>query len=145
MPSTRASSASPPTAPAPPPIAEVHDYRARYEAARPAPVPLLGALPAWAEQNVRRHGPPVVVIPRAPPRLRGRISALLDWELTHVGDPLDDLGAAVWSCLGLFEPEDVVAGYAGGRRPRRPQAALVLPRARLRDPVGDGGGVHPRR
>ena len=41
----------------------------------------------------------------------GRITALLDWELTHVGDPLDDLGAAVWSCLGSFDPDDVVAGY----------------------------------
>ena len=41
----------------------------------------------------------------------GHVSALLDWELTHIGDPLDDLGAAVWSCLGSFDPDDIVAGY----------------------------------
>ena len=59
----------------------------------------------------------------------GRISALLDWELTHVGDPLDDLGAAVWSCLGSFEPEDVVAGYeevAGPVDPKRLSYFLAL-------------------
>ncbi len=115
-------------------LAQVHDYRARYEAARPAPVPLLGALLAWAEQNVPKDdGHPVVLWgdPGAHNLLvsDGRISALLDWELTHVGDPLDDLGAAVWSCLGSFEPEDVVAGYeevAGPVDPKRLSYFLAL-------------------
>ena len=28
--------------------------------------------------------------------LDGRISAILDWELVHLGDPMEDLG---WICL----------------------------------------------
>jgi aminoglycoside phosphotransferase (APT) family kinase protein len=54
------------------------------------------------------------------------INAVLDWELTHLGDPLEDLG---WLCVrawrfgaappvGGFGPvEDLIAGYerAGGR------------------------------
>ena len=96
--------------------AQVRHYQELYRSARPGPVPLLGALLAWAEQNVPDDETTPAVLwgdPGAHNLLvaDGRITALLDWELTHVGDPLDDLGAAVWSCLGSFEPDDVVAGY----------------------------------
>ena len=97
-------------------LAQVRHYQELYRSARPAPVPLLGALLAWAERNVPDDGTAPAVLwgdPGAHNLLvaEGRITALLDWELTHAGDPLDDLGAAVWSCLGSFDPDDVVAGY----------------------------------
>src|SRR5262249_13738691 len=41
----------------------------------------------------------------------GRITALLDWELAHLGHPLDDLGAAVWACLDVLDPAEVVDAY----------------------------------
>ena len=41
----------------------------------------------------------------------GRVSGLLDWELAHLGHPLEDLGAAVWACLGRFDADALVAGY----------------------------------
>ena len=147
MPSTRASSASPPTSPAPPPLSPRCTTtgratrplgRRRYRCSVPCS-------PGRSRTSRRTTGAGRALgrsrRPQ-PPRLRRPISALLDWELTHVGDPLDDLGAAVWSCLGSFEPEDVVAGYEEVVGPRRPQAAHLLPRARLRDPVGDGGQRH---
>lgn len=97
-------------------LAQVHHYEQLYRSARAGPVPLLGALLAWAERNVPDDGTASVVLwgDPGPHNLLvadGRVSALLDWELTHVGHPLDDLGAAVWSCLGSIDSEDVVAGY----------------------------------
>ena len=97
-------------------LAQVRHYGELYRSARAAPVPLLGALLAWAEMNVPDDDSPAVVLwgdPGAHNLLvaDGRITALLDWELTHVGDPLDDLGAAVWSCLGSLDPGDIVTGY----------------------------------
>lgn len=48
-----------------------------------------------------------------------RVTALLDWELAHLGDPLEDLGwitqplrAAEHTIPGTWEPEDIVARYA---------------------------------
>ena len=97
-------------------LRQIQRYQALYRSARPTAVPLLGALLAWAERNRPDDATAPVVLwgdPGAHNLLveAGRISGLLDWELTHVGDPLDDLGAAVWSCLGSLEPDDVVAGY----------------------------------
>ena len=59
----------------------------------------------------------------APPSTRilledGRISALLDWELAHLGDPLEDLGwvtqplrAGEHTIDGAWEADDLVAHY----------------------------------
>ncbi|MGQ0632562.1 MAG: phosphotransferase family protein [Sporichthyaceae bacterium] len=55
----------------------------------------------------------------------GRISALLDWELAHFGDPCDDLG---WYTCSIYRAEHFPAGWgvedflaryvdAGGRAP----------------------------
>lgn len=48
-----------------------------------------------------------------------RVTALLDWELAHLGDPLEDLGwitqplrAAEHTIAGTWEAEDIVARYA---------------------------------
>ncbi len=48
-----------------------------------------------------------------------RVTALLDWELAHLGDPLEDLGwitqplrAAEHTIPGTWEAEDIVAHYA---------------------------------
>jgi len=97
-------------------LAEVAAWRSRYLAGRPGPVPLLGALLAWLERNAPEDaarpallwgdpGPHNVLV------ADGRVSALLDWELAHVGHPLEDLGAAVWSCLGRLDDREVVAAY----------------------------------
>jgi aminoglycoside phosphotransferase (APT) family kinase protein len=33
----------------------------------------------------------------------GRITAILDWELVHLGDPMEDFG---WACLRMFQNAD---------------------------------------
>lgn len=97
-------------------LEQIRHYERLYRSQRAGPVPLLGALLAWAERNVQDDAVAPVVLwgdPGAHNLLvaNGHVSAILDWELTHVGHPLDDLGAAVWSCLGSLDAEDVVAGY----------------------------------
>jgi aminoglycoside phosphotransferase (APT) family kinase protein len=101
--------------------AATHLELARWERVylrrRPGPVPLLGALLAWLGVHVPADdGPPRLLWGDAGPHnilVDGpRITGLLDWELAHVGDPLEDLGAAVWACLpGTLDPDEVVAGY----------------------------------
>ena len=88
----------------------------RYRRDALMPVPLLGALLAWLEaEQPDRQGSPALVW--GDPGLynilhdEGEVTALLDWELAHVGDPLEDLGAAVWSCRGLCEPDIVIDAY----------------------------------
>ena len=100
---------------------EVARWRDRYHARRVAPVPLIGALLAWLEAQLPDADvPPRLLWGDAGPHnvlVEGTdISALLDWELSHVGHPLEDLGAAVWACLGRYPQDEVVAGYeeAGG-------------------------------
>ena len=60
---------------------------------------------------------------------RSRLTGILDWEMVHVGDPIEDLGWAVsrlWRAQGSFacclaEPDDFVRMYerASGRRVER--------------------------
>ena len=97
---------------------EVARWRQRYYERRTAPVPLLGALLAWLEESVPVDdarptllwgdgGPHNILVED------GEITALLDWELSHVGHPIDDLGAALWACVVIpgLDPADVLAGY----------------------------------
>ncbi|WP_286901544.1 phosphotransferase family protein [Thermocrispum sp.] len=39
----------------------------------------------------------------------GRVQVLLDWELAHLGDPLDDLG---WYCAPVYEREHFLPGWS---------------------------------
>lgn len=62
----------------------------------------------------------------------GRITAMLDWEMAHLGDPHEDLGWAAmpyWSsagrCGGLLPEDEFLAGYEAG-------AGIAVDRTRLR-------------
>lgn len=98
-------------------LREVARWRRRYRDRRVAPVPMIGALLAWLEVNAPESGPtPCLLWGDAGPHnvlvTDNEISAMLDWELSHYGDPMEDLGAAVWACLGRYPQDEVIAGYA---------------------------------
>jgi hypothetical protein len=91
-------------------------WRERYLADRVAPVPLIGLLLAWLERHIpSSESDPALLWGDPGPHnilhIDGKITALLDWELSHVGDPLEDLGAAVWSCSGSCDPQQLIAAY----------------------------------
>lgn len=95
---------------------ELRGWREEYERRRLEPVPLLGALFAWLEAHVPAgDGPPALLWGDPGPHNilveANRLTAMLDWELAHLGHPLEDLGAAVWACLGALDEDEVVAGY----------------------------------
>jgi aminoglycoside phosphotransferase (APT) family kinase protein len=98
-------------------------WRSRFEASRPEPHPALSWLFDWLERHeaapARRtlvHGdlrPGNVLYDGA------AIVGLLDWEMAHVGDPVEDLAwayRALWSPRRFVPLEEFVAAYeaAGG-------------------------------
>jgi len=111
-------------------VVEQTAERARALALEPHPV--LELMERWLLERVPASGPAALVhgdyrignVIFGPEGLR----AILDWELAHVGDPLEDLG---WLCVrtwrfgsdalpvgGIGTREELVAAYeeAGGRR-----------------------------
>jgi aminoglycoside phosphotransferase (APT) family kinase protein len=91
---------------------ELQRWVAELDAVELEPQPALRATIAW----LRRHAP------EPPPRItlvhgdfrpanvlvdNDRVTALLDWELAHLGDPHDDLG---WYTCTLYRREHFIAG-----------------------------------
>jgi hypothetical protein len=94
----------------------VSEWREWYRSRHLGELPMLDALFGWLEGNVPSTDRPSVQLwgDPGPHNLLvegGAVTAMLDWELAHHGDPLDDLGAAVWACLGTLDAADVIAGY----------------------------------
>ena len=84
---------------------KIAELRAINLAATPDPILLLGL--DWLEANIPEDsGPSVIVHGDAGPGNflceGGKVTALLDWELAHYGDPLEDL-AGIWVRM-LFNP-----------------------------------------
>ena len=89
-----------------------------------APDPVLQLALRWLRDNIPSdEGPAVLVHGDAGPgnflHADGRVTALIDWELSHLGDPIEDL-AQIWVRM-LFQPflpmRQVIESYeaAGGR------------------------------
>jgi len=89
--------------------------------------PVLATALHWLATHVPPHSETVLVHAdyRAGNVLydSGHITAILDWEMAHLGDPMEDLAWAVmqfWTtgglCQGLLPRDEMIAGYenAGG-------------------------------
>ena len=95
---------------------ELDTWWHRYANDRAQPIPLMGALFAWLRAHrPDRDGLAVTLWGDPGPynvlHEDGRVTALLDWELTHSGDPLEDLGAAVWATSSVADPELLIGAY----------------------------------
>jgi aminoglycoside phosphotransferase (APT) family kinase protein len=101
--------------------AQLADWRAGLLARNPDPILMLAL--TWLAENIPDDsGPSVIVHGDAGPgnfnHADNKVTALLDWELTHFGDPMEDL-AQCWvrSLIQPFVPmSDFFAAYeaAGG-------------------------------
>ncbi|WP_340317392.1 phosphotransferase family protein [Rhizorhabdus argentea] len=75
----------------------IRDYYDHYLANSPAPLPSLAALYAWLLPNVPDAGMGRPALVHGDLGLQNllldgdRLSAVLDWEMAHIGDPLEDL------------------------------------------------------
>lgn len=115
--------------------AEVQRYEQIYRAITPDPHPAFELALRWLSERLPEGGPLVVVhgdfrignVIFGPEGVR----AILDWELAHVGDPMEDLA---WICVrswrfggpkpvgGIGEREELFAAYeAAGGTPVDPQ------------------------
>jgi aminoglycoside phosphotransferase (APT) family kinase protein len=95
---------------------ELDRWRAQYEQRRRGSVPLMGALLAWLETRVPETDRRGTLLwgdagPHNSLHVDGEITGLLDWELAHNGDPLEDLGGALWAVELVADPEITVAAY----------------------------------
>jgi hypothetical protein len=84
-------------APGDPARPELALWRGVLEARVARPAPLARFAFAWLGRNAPRHADRIALChgdvgPGNFLRVEGRVSALLDWEFAHLGDPLDDLG-----------------------------------------------------
>jgi len=82
------------------------------ERGRLGPMPMMTEALCWLRRNLPPAGPVTLVhgdyrtgnfIVRA-----GRIVAFLDWELVHLGDPMEDIG---WSVSRIWRGQSPYAGY----------------------------------
>lgn len=81
-------------------------WEEQFDRQRLEPHPMM----AWAFEWLRRNAPSAQKISIVHGDLRfgnllyedGRLTALLDWEMTHLGDPVEDLG---WVYRRLWSPE----------------------------------------
>jgi aminoglycoside phosphotransferase (APT) family kinase protein len=104
-------------------LLQIDDWQARFRRWALRPHPMAHRTLAWLRGNAPRA--PQVSVVHGDYRLGnfleqgGRISAILDWELVHLGDPIEDLG---WAFLpqyrggttlvcGLASEADFIARY----------------------------------
>jgi aminoglycoside phosphotransferase (APT) family kinase protein len=90
---------------------QVRRWKGQSEATRSRDVPELDALAAALEANLPASPPPAIVhgdfrldnclMDSADP---GRVAAVLDWELSTIGDPLADLGLLLFYWAQKGEP-----------------------------------------
>lgn len=97
-----------------PTVAELTAIKDRYRGVEAQPV--IDALIDWLDTNLPADldgtvqlwgdaGPHNILVDG------DRITGLLDWELARRGHPFEDVGAAVWACLGMLSPALVVRAY----------------------------------
>lgn len=85
---------------------QIRGWSKRWDGARTEPLAEMDRLSEWLTQQLPRSQPPTIVHNdykldnlMLDPSDPGRITAVLDWEMTTVGDPLVDLGIVLcyWS------------------------------------------------
>lgn len=93
---------------------QVKGWAERWRRAQTSEVPLMEQLIEWLETHLPASGAPAIVhndykldnVMLAP----GRIAAVLDWEMTTIGDPLTDLGITLSYWCWVNRPHVRTAG-----------------------------------
>jgi aminoglycoside phosphotransferase (APT) family kinase protein len=93
---------------------QVSGWADRWRRVQISPLPLMDQVIAWLASSLPPSGPPAIVhndykldnVMFAP----GRIAAVLDWEMTAIGDPLVDLGMTLSYWCWVNQPGVRTAG-----------------------------------
>lgn len=100
------------------PLQELERWEAQFRRHRLEPLPILASVFEW----LRRHlpVPSHLAVVHGDFRLgnflysHGRVQLLLDWEMAHLGDPVEDIAWVyhpLWSPQAFLSIEDAVAAY----------------------------------
>ena len=93
---------------------QVKGWAERWRRAQTSDVPLMDEVIAWLEQHRPPSGPPAIVHNDYKLDnvllLPNKISAVLDWEMTTIGDPLIDLGITLSYWCWVNRPSVRAAG-----------------------------------
>lgn len=95
---------------------QVEGWTRRYVAARTDDIPAVEAVAAWLADHMPTSGPATLLhndfkydnLVLAPDDLT-RVTAILDWEMATVGDPLMDLGTALCYWVQADDPVELQA------------------------------------
>ena len=95
---------------------QVHGWIGRYEKARTSDIEDVGALTAWLQKNIPESGEPTII--HYDYKVNNsmfspdyaQMTGLFDWEMTTVGDPLADVGAALSYWMQADDPEMLLHG-----------------------------------
>jgi aminoglycoside phosphotransferase (APT) family kinase protein len=94
-------------------IQQIDKWEQVYERRRPEAEPIIDAALGW----LRRHAPETDRITLVHGDFRtgnylhdeaGNITAMLDWELAHLGDPMEDVG---WASMKFWMGSGLVGGF----------------------------------
>lgn len=93
---------------------QVKGWAERWRRAQTTDVPLMDGVITWLESNLPQSGPPAIVhndykldnVMLSPTK----IAAVLDWEMTTIGDPLADLGTSLSYWCWVNRPNVRTAG-----------------------------------
>ncbi|HEY8378449.1 MAG TPA: phosphotransferase family protein [Nannocystis sp.] len=95
---------------------QVEGWTKRYAAARTDDIPAVAAVSTWLMEHMPASGPPTLLHNDfkydnlvLDPRDLTRVTAVLDWEMATVGDPLMDLGTALCYWVQADDPDDLRA------------------------------------
>ncbi len=118
------------------------EFEAYWKSHRQGPEPILAAAFHWLRANLPRTCPPAGLV-HGDASLRnlllqdGEVTALLDWETVHVGDPSEDLSYARRDVELVMRWDDFLAAYyaAGGPEYREENGRFWFLWARVRNAV----------
>jgi aminoglycoside phosphotransferase (APT) family kinase protein len=113
----------------------IDQYEAKWRGNAKHPSPLVDYAYAWARREARREpGSTVVVHGDAGPYNflidEDRLTAVLDWEFAHLGDPAEDLGVVRVYAEGVMDWQEFLDLYAAAGGPQvsehRVRLAMVV-------------------
>jgi aminoglycoside phosphotransferase (APT) family kinase protein len=93
---------------------QVKGWSERWRRAQTSEIPLMEQVIGWLENSIPASGPPAIV--HNDYKLdnvmvsEGRIAAVLDWEMSAIGDPLVDLGMTLSYWCWVNQPNVRAAG-----------------------------------
>ncbi len=129
--------------------AEIDRWYTEWQGWKVEPRPLIEAVYAWLKANIPTPLAPAAIVHgdigfHNMLMQDGRLTALLDWEFSHIGDPAEDLVYCRFFVEQVIDWESFLAIYEaeGGKRPSPEAERFYLVWQGARNSAGCGGALN---